>query len=52
MTVTAPTAATSGTTATIGLTFNGLTPGTKYLGTVAYDGAAGLPAPTVVRVEP
>ena len=52
MTVTAPAAATGGTTASIGLTFNGLTPGMKYLGTVAYDGAAGLPPPTVVRVEP
>ena len=52
MTLTAPGAATSGTTASIGLTFNGLTPGTKYLGTVAYTGAAGVPAPTIVRVEP
>ncbi len=52
MTLTAPAAATSGSTATIGLTFNGLTPGTKYLGTVSYTGAAGLPAPTIVRVEP
>jgi hypothetical protein len=37
MTVTAPTAAVVGTTGTIGLTFTGLTAGTKYLGFVDYD---------------
>ena len=52
MTVTAPAAAVTGATGAIGLTFSGLTPGTKYLGSVAYGGTAGLPNPTVVRVDP
>jgi subtilisin family serine protease len=53
MTVT-PSTATASTagTATITLGFSGLTPGTKYLGSVAYGGAAGMPAPTIVRVDP
>jgi hypothetical protein len=52
MTVTAPASATIGTTSTIGLTFSGLTPGVKYLGSVVYSGVAGLPNPTIVRVDP
>jgi subtilisin family serine protease len=52
MTVTAPTTATIGTTGTISLSFTGLSTGTKYLGSVAYSGTAGLPNPTLVRVEP
>ena len=36
---------------TIDLTFSGLTAGTKYLGSVAYSGAAGMPNPTIVRVD-
>ena len=52
MTVTAPATATLGASGNIGLTFNGLTPGLKYLGSVAYDGAAGMPNPTLVRVDP
>jgi hypothetical protein len=52
MVVTAPAAATQGTTGTINLTFSGLVPGTKYLGSVAYGGTAGLPNPTIVRVDP
>ena len=52
MTVTAPASATIGTTGTITLAFSGLTPGTKYLGSVAYSGAASLPNPTIVRVNP
>jgi hypothetical protein len=52
MAITAPTSATTGATATIGLTFNSLTPGTKYLGSVAYSGTTGLPNPTIVRVDP
>jgi hypothetical protein len=52
MTVTAPSTAVIGATGTIGLAFTGLTPGTKYLGAVAYGGIAGLPAPTIVRVDP
>jgi subtilisin family serine protease len=52
MTVTAPASATLGTTATIDLAFSGLTSGTKYLGSVAYGGASGMPNPTIVRVDP
>ena len=52
MTVTAPASATLGTTGTITLTFSGLTPGVKYLGSVAYSGIAGLPNPTIVSVNP
>ncbi|MGQ0605168.1 MAG: S8 family serine peptidase, partial [Anaerolineales bacterium] len=52
MTVSAPASATLGTTAAINLTFSGLVPGTKYLGSVAYSGVAGLPNPTIVRVNP
>ena len=51
MTVTAPASATSGTTGTIELSFGDLAAGTKYLGSVAYGGAAGMPNPTIVRVE-
>ncbi len=51
MAVNAPAAATIGTTAAINLTFSGLTPATKYLGSVAYGGSAGLPNPTIVRVD-
>jgi len=53
MTVTAPTAAVTGTSGAIGLVFSGLTPGVKYLGSVAYTGSvSGLPNPTIVRVDP
>jgi subtilisin family serine protease len=52
MTVTAPPAATLGGTATIGLSFSGLTSGVRYLGSVAYGGATGMPNPTIVRVDP
>jgi hypothetical protein len=52
MTVTAPAAATIGGTGAINLTFSGLTPGTKYLGSVAYGGASGMPNPTIVTVNP
>ncbi len=52
MTVSAPASATVGTTGTINLTFSGLLPGIKYLGSVAYDGIAGLPNPTIIRVDP
>jgi fibronectin type III domain protein/subtilase family protein len=51
MTVAAPTTATAGSTGTITLTFSGLAPATKYLGSVAYGGASGLPNPTIVRVD-
>jgi hypothetical protein len=52
MAVTAPASATTGGTGTINLTFSGLTAGTKYLGSVAYGGTAGMPNPTIVRVDP
>jgi subtilisin family serine protease len=52
MAVSAPASATTGATGTINLTFSGLTAGTKYLGSVAYGGAAGMPSPTIVRVDP
>jgi len=51
MTVTAPASATIGATGTIGLTFSGLDAATKYLGSVVYGGAAGMPSPTIVRVD-
>ena len=51
MTVNAPTSATTGATENIQLQFSGLTPATKYLGSVAYSGIAGLPNPTIVRVD-
>jgi hypothetical protein len=49
MTVSAPASAVQGP-GTITLAFSGLTSG-KYLGSVAYSGIAGLPAPTIVRVD-
>ena len=49
--ITAPTSATTGATGNILLQFSGLTPATKYLGSVAYSGIAGLPNPTIVRVD-
>jgi hypothetical protein len=52
MTVSAPATATLGGTGAINLSFSGLTAGTKYLGSVAYSGAAGMPNPTIVRVDP
>jgi hypothetical protein len=51
MTVAAPATATSGASGTITLGFTGLAPGIKYLGSVLYSGAAGLPNPTIVRVD-
>jgi hypothetical protein len=43
MLVTAPASAVIGATGTIGITTSGLTAGTRYLGSVAYAGVAGLP---------
>ena len=51
LTVTAPGSATTGSTGAIGLTFSGLVPATKYLGSVAYAGSTGMPNPTIVRVD-
>ncbi len=52
MTVTAPASATTGATGAIGIATSGLTAGTKYLGSVVYAGAVGLPNPTIVRIDP
>jgi len=52
MTVSAPANAVTATSGTVNLTFSGLTPGVKYLGSVAYDGTTGLPNPTIVSVNP
>ena len=52
MVVSAPASATLGTTGTINLTFSGLTPGVRYLGSVAYGGSPSMPNPTIVRVDP
>jgi subtilisin family serine protease len=51
MTVTAPAAAVSGANGTINLTFSDLAPATRYLGSVAYGGSAGMPNPTIVSVN-
>jgi subtilisin family serine protease len=51
MTVNAPASATLGAAGAINLSFSGLAAGTKYLGSVAYSGVAGLPNPTIVRVD-
>jgi hypothetical protein len=51
MTVGAPASATLGTTGAINLSFPGLAGGTKYLGSVAYSGVAGMPDPTIVRID-
>ena len=52
MIVTPPAAAVLGQTGAIGIATSGLTAGTKYLGSVVYGGIAGLPNPTIVRVDP
>jgi hypothetical protein len=51
MAVSAPASATLGGTGTINLSFSGLAAGTRYLGSVAYSGAAGMPNPTIVAVN-
>ena len=50
MTVSAPSAATTGGTGTIGISATGLSTG-KYLGSIVYGGADGLPDPTIVRID-
>jgi subtilisin family serine protease len=52
MAVSAPASATLGASGTINLTFSGLAAGSKYLGSIVYGGASGMPAPTIVRVDP
>ena len=51
MTVTAPASAVTGQSATIGIAPTGLAAGTRYLGSVAYGGTAGLPPPTIIRID-
>ncbi len=51
MTVSAPASAVLGATGTINLTFSGLAPATKYLGSVAYGGPASSTNPTIVSVN-
>jgi len=51
MTVSAPTTAVFGESGAIDLAFNGLTSGTKYLGSIVYDGTTGMPSPTIVRYD-
>jgi subtilisin family serine protease len=51
MSVTAPTTAKLNSTGTVTLQFSKLSKGVRYLGSVAYDGATGMPPPTVVRVQ-
>jgi hypothetical protein len=51
MTVTAPSAAVLGQTGTVSLAFSSSLPSGKLLGSVAYSGQAGLPNPTIVRVD-
>jgi hypothetical protein len=51
MTVTAPAAAATAQTGAITLSFSGLAPATKYLGSIAYGGVTGMPNPTIVRVD-
>ena len=51
MTVSAPATATLGATGTISLTFSGLVAATRYLGSIAYGGAAGMPEPTIVSIN-
>ena len=49
--VTAPAGATIGASGSVSLTFSGLAPVTKYLGTVAYGGGAASASATTVRVD-
>lgn len=51
ITVSAPATAVTGQTGTVTVTTNGLATGTKYLGSVVYSGPAGLPAPTILRID-
>jgi hypothetical protein len=51
MSVVAPKSATLGATEKVALEFSKLSKGVRYLGSVAYDGATGMPPPTLVRVQ-
>lgn len=52
MTIAAPPVATLGQSGVVGLTFNGLAAGTKYLGIVDYNDGTNTIGATVVRVDP
>jgi subtilisin family serine protease len=49
--VTAPSTAVTGTTGTISVTASPNLASGKWLGTIAYGGSAGLPAPTIITVD-
>ena len=51
MTVTAPASAVIGQTGAIGISTSGLAAGTRYLGSVVYGGAPGMPSPTIIRID-
>jgi hypothetical protein len=51
MSVSGPATATVGGVGDVSVSFSGLAAGTKYLGSVVYSGAAGMPNPTIVRVD-
>jgi hypothetical protein len=51
MTVSAPASATLGASGTITLTPDPALGVGRWLGSVVYGGAAGMPAPTIVRVD-
>ena len=51
MTVAAPASAALGVTDQISLSFNGLAPSTRYLGSIRYSGTNSLPAPTIISVD-
>lgn len=51
MTVSAPPAAVLGQQGTVTISTSGLAAGTKYLGSVVYGGATGMPNPTIVRID-
>ena len=51
MTVTAPANAVIGQTGAIGISTSGLAAGTRYLGSVVYGGAPGMPSPTIIRID-
>lgn len=51
MTVTAPANAVLGQSGAIGISTSGLAAATRYLGSVVYGGAVGMPSPTIVRID-
>ncbi len=52
MAIVAPSTATSGSSASVDLTFSGLTAGAKYLGAVDYNDGTNALGSTIVRVDP